>query len=417
MLKAQLLRRNFSLFTRVPYSRIVRSAARDGHETVHIHRVRIRKPLLSKSRLVGAFAIAGTTYGLVQHFGIEVTIEEVEEKHAPSTRSSDALNHEEADGTGREVDDDEEAEDEEALFFLPTGLSREKKPHTFYKGSDPEWQEFKKLSKDPARITKIKLRLVDLLRSSYQRSAAQTARLGKIDIKKGHVWLDIQFPSGPPVEWERPGIELTEDFEWRKATRPVEYAHHQRLNRILYPSIAWTALCQDTKRKTQSSWKEFRIYMGWDKKLEPDTATSAVQSAGVAFQPSRTGPIPTTTANATTLPTPTASDARQSPDSDPEARVSSTLKDMGFILPDPKSLTLDLTQFRQDFRKSYKHDINPYPRGSIIVRGRIDVCGSRARVVVDIIAAYDPKTERYVSFLRIKEDLVMVNSQHPRGGP
>lgn len=157
--------------------------------------------------------------------------------------------------------------------------------------------------------------------------------------------------------------------------------------------------------------------MGWDKKLEPDTAAGPVQSAGVAFQPSRTGPIPTTTANATTLPTPTASDARQSPDSDPEARVSSTLKDMGFILPDPKSLTLDLTQFREDFRKSYKHDVNPYPRGSIIVRGRIDVCGSRGRVVVDIIAAYDPKTERYVSFLRIKEELLIANSQSPRGGP
>lgn len=85
-----------------------------------------------------------------------MTIEDVEEKHAPSTRSSDALNHEEADATGREVDDDEEEEDEEVLFFLPTGLSREKKPQTFYKGSDPEWQEFKKLSKDPARITKIK---------------------------------------------------------------------------------------------------------------------------------------------------------------------------------------------------------------------------------------------------------------------
>lgn len=49
MLKAQVLRRNFSLFNRVPYSRIVRSAARDGHESVIIQRVRIQRPFFSKS--------------------------------------------------------------------------------------------------------------------------------------------------------------------------------------------------------------------------------------------------------------------------------------------------------------------------------------------------------------------------------
>ena len=49
MFKAQVLRRNFSLFNRVPYSRIVRSAARDGHESVIIQRVRIHEPFFSKS--------------------------------------------------------------------------------------------------------------------------------------------------------------------------------------------------------------------------------------------------------------------------------------------------------------------------------------------------------------------------------
>jgi hypothetical protein len=49
MFKAQVLRRNFSLYNRVPYSRIVRSAARDGHESVTIQRVRISRPIFSKS--------------------------------------------------------------------------------------------------------------------------------------------------------------------------------------------------------------------------------------------------------------------------------------------------------------------------------------------------------------------------------
>jgi hypothetical protein len=49
MLKAQVLRRHFSLYNRVPYARIARSAARDGHESVIIHRVRIGRPVFSRS--------------------------------------------------------------------------------------------------------------------------------------------------------------------------------------------------------------------------------------------------------------------------------------------------------------------------------------------------------------------------------
>jgi hypothetical protein len=49
MLKAQVLRRHFSLFNRVPYSQIARSVARDGHESVTIHRIRIGRPVFSRS--------------------------------------------------------------------------------------------------------------------------------------------------------------------------------------------------------------------------------------------------------------------------------------------------------------------------------------------------------------------------------
>lgn len=97
--------------------------------------------------------------------------------------------------------------------------------------------------------------------------------------------------------------------------------------------------------------------------------------------------------------------------------MQSTLKDMGFILPDPTSLTLDLTQFRQDFRKSWKNPVIPATRGSFIVRGRVEVCGSRGRAVVIMVALYDPKLGRYVSFPYIGEEYAIPNSQAPRGGP
>lgn len=49
MLHAQVLRRNFSLYTRVPYARIAQSGADYGHNTVNIQRFRVRRPFFSRS--------------------------------------------------------------------------------------------------------------------------------------------------------------------------------------------------------------------------------------------------------------------------------------------------------------------------------------------------------------------------------
>jgi hypothetical protein len=49
MFKPQMVRRHFSLFNRGPHSSIIRSAARDGHDTVVIQRFRIHKPFFSRS--------------------------------------------------------------------------------------------------------------------------------------------------------------------------------------------------------------------------------------------------------------------------------------------------------------------------------------------------------------------------------
>jgi hypothetical protein len=59
------------------------------------------------------------------------------------------------DGKEQEHEEEEEEEEMESLLFFPTGLSRPK-PKTFYKGSDPEWQAFKRLGQDPERQTRIK---------------------------------------------------------------------------------------------------------------------------------------------------------------------------------------------------------------------------------------------------------------------
>ncbi|KAF1839972.1 uncharacterized protein K460DRAFT_371935 [Cucurbitaria berberidis CBS 394.84] len=417
MFKTQVLRRNFSLFNRVPHSRIVRSAARDGHESVIIHRVHLRKPFFSKSRLVGAVAIAGATYGLGRYIGLEVEIEEVQEEQQPPTRSTGQIHNEDENSEpGQEVDEEEDEDyEDDALLFLPTGFSRPR-PKTFYRGSDPEWQEFKKLATDRPRVEKIRGELATLIRDLAAKNPQYVARLGKIDTSKGKLWIEFKFPDGPPVEYERPGFELTEDLEWRKATRPVEDIHHQRLNKVLFPTEVANALYQDTKRKVEISWRDFRAYLGWEQKSEPDTVQQLVQRIGASPPSPSSRTVSTSTASPNPLPTSPVNETQQPTTSPSAAPADGLAKDLGFVLPDPKKLTLDLSQFRQDFRKAFKPYQMQSPRGTLLVLGLIEVYGDRARMTLNVTAAYDPKQGRYVSLKAGVWNLVE-HRQAPRGGP
>jgi hypothetical protein len=431
MFKPQVLRRSFSVFNRVPTSRIVQSAARDGHESITIHRVRIRKPFLSRQRLVGAVAIATATYGLGQYLGLEVEIEEeeVEEKRKPGRWKKQVRKE---DGTLEEVDDEEaneeEGEDEEeeeeeeeyddAILFLPTGFSR-LKPKTFYRGSDPEWQEFKKVAQDKARIERIRQELVNMVRTACS-SPAYQAKIGDVDHKKGRAWIEFKFPDGPPPEYERPGYELTEDLEWRKTTRDVEPIHHHKLNKVLYPTAAAGALYEDTKRKAERSWKDLAVYMGWAEKTEAITVQQMVQQIGNPSPPTPTGPIVPPTAAASASPFGAAlPGATQQSGGQASPPATGSGKDLaGIALPDAKALTLDLGQFRQEFHKANhkgSHFVH-IPRGAFGVHALIEVCASKARLTFNVIGIYDPKAGRYVGMHANIWNQV-ANRQSPKGGP
>jgi len=94
-------------------------------------------------RLVGAVAVGAAFYGISRYISISVEVEEVNDAGWTTV--------------GREADDEDEDDDEEydAILFIPTGFSR-LQPKRFWKGSDPEWQQFKKLATDRPRIDKIR---------------------------------------------------------------------------------------------------------------------------------------------------------------------------------------------------------------------------------------------------------------------
>jgi hypothetical protein len=98
-------------------------------------------------RLVGAFAITTAFYCLSKYVGIRVEVERVETEQKNDGKSGAAAEEED--------DEDEDDEEDDAILFLPTGFSRPMQ-QTYYKGSDPEWQEFRKVVVDRPRVDKIR---------------------------------------------------------------------------------------------------------------------------------------------------------------------------------------------------------------------------------------------------------------------
>lgn len=325
-----------------------------------------------------------------------------------------------------EYEDDEEDGDD-ALLFFPTGFSRAK-PQTYYKGSDPEWQEFIRIAPDKERTQRIRMELVSLIRSLAINSSAYKARLGKIRPDGGNVWLEIKFPDGPPIEYERPGVEVTEDLALRWTTRPVEESHHRRLNNALFPTAVANSLYADTKVKVIRSWNDFRTYIGFEDKSQERRKSLSQILTSPPLPPKPNSPTSTTPSGSSSDTTPSASNTQQSETqaSPPPSQKDPTTQALGkntslerFLpsLPPPTNMTPNLVVFWLNFRKEMQKNlvhIQP-PRGTFMVSGLVEIIGDRARMTLDVAAAYDPRIGKYV-MLRAKMRSITEHRQYPKGG-
>lgn len=124
--------------------------------------------------MIGTLAVAGAFWGLSRYISVEVEVEKADAK-GQDPASPGVI------GGTEEEDDDDDYDD--ILLFLPTGFSRQSRK-TFYKGSDPEWQEFKKIATDRPRAEKIRNELISTMRNMAGKNPSWTTRLGKIDTSK-----------------------------------------------------------------------------------------------------------------------------------------------------------------------------------------------------------------------------------------
>lgn len=102
---------------------------------------------------------------------------------------------------------------DEPLLFLPFPFTTEEVKQPLYRGSDPEWQTFVKISQDKKLLQEIKSGLhkfikytrsngvIDGLANEIKRGVERNPAFNKLlggEVAVRKFWLDIIFPPAPP---------------------------------------------------------------------------------------------------------------------------------------------------------------------------------------------------------------------------
>jgi hypothetical protein len=264
-----------------------------------------------------------------------------------------------------------------------------------------------------------------------QMAVGLKGRLGKIDTERGMQWFDFIFPSGPPLEYERPGIEVREDLSVHRTTRPVDQFVHQKINNLLTPAGAVTSVYAHATEKATKHWKTLKSAAGFQSAANNESGSSSkfqiTGSASDGSKPTAAGSsLQPSTGSAPTSPTETApsqqsiapaglSAASQGnmssgPINDLFGRFSPSLPSS---LPPSSDLLLDLSTFRKTYKRTPLR-IDP-PRGTCVIQGMMKVIGTRAVATMDVTALYDPATGKHI-IVRLQARHIIDRVQRPLGG-
>lgn len=327
-----------------------------------------------------------------------------------------------------------EEEDDNSLFIPFPGTTRQVNPPP-YKGSDPEWQEFLKFSKDQGRQKRCKDDLAFFVCSALKQ-APVLARYGNIDgVKCVQMWLTIDYPSRPPPEFMRSGLVLP-DFlmydqrltKWRYrieftaeeiawTSKHVDPDAVYRIKKALWPTAYGISLyaffktlivqdvrnmlealgIQTNKSATFDSLMAERMKNlgqlpapkpGGPGKESLDKSLPATGDQKQNQTPAQTVPDGLNKRNA--LPSDDGSGRAEDP-----ADGSAAGKARELVRGLEKNMIAPLVEAKKSLQKNWKHSTVSPTRGSVFVSGLIECELPKAIVTVDVGAWYDPKEGTY----------------------
>ncbi len=253
------------------------------------------------------------------------------------------------------------------------------------------------------------------------------------DIRLRRYWLDVDFPSTPPPEFERSGyaseshnlhgctnsrlrIEIADDYvAW--TTMPVDSLTVFRIRHALWPSALTRSLWSFSKVLFWHDTSAIGAILRIQTKPQPSVDTILSQTmkrssaqSGNPKQPAEESPSPPTDASSRAFEEPSHPDQNRALDKSASDRLDELknkleeeTQKLEKIQKEMKDNTTPLKlhlykaylAFKMKFAQTWRPAPNYPPRGSIVVSGLIELDSPRAWLVMDVRAAWDPKTEQY----------------------
>ncbi|KAK6582143.1 hypothetical protein PZA11_005840 [Diplocarpon coronariae] len=369
-----LRRQNFVSLSRLP---LKLEAKHQAGQSSNIKRVRFKKQWMRPKQIV--------IYMLAAYVSLSIYTEVV---LSPLDRAAaDALQN---------LPSEEFEEAHKPLFIPFPGTTKQLKPVP-YRGSDPEWQEFVKFSKDKKLAQKVRDELAAIVQSAASKHPVLTVRCGKRMVLRRY-WLDVDFPQFAPAGFERKGIEIGDDYiEWR--TQPVESQVALRIKQCLWPSALAQSSWSFIKVMVVDDMKHLARMLGFRSGTPPAPLDQVLTRRQQLLKGSQAPQLATednTRAQTTAVATPpkglTAGSSEKpalmgkGPE---ELEVGSAAMALHAHLVKP------MMAFRTKFSQTWRPAPDFPPRGSILVSGMVELDAPKAWLVFDVRASWDPKTRAY----------------------
>ncbi|TKX23673.1 hypothetical protein C1H76_4188 [Elsinoe australis] len=338
-----------------------------------------------------------------------------------------------AGGVAQEEDVEEFEGDEDALF-IPLMPAR-KLPREYYKGTDPEWQEFKKIAPDKEKVQKIYKELTNIIGQGLSQLPSTAKIMGK-DTKVRKYWLDVDFPYGPPQEYVRKGLEIGDTYV-ALADQVISAHQYEREARILWPSGTISSIYAFYNTIWGFQMKKIKEALGMDTKPEPgspehrmdhmlrmvqahEAAQAAKNGALGKAQSSPGGADPSAVSagsESQSSSAPQTEGRGTSSDHQDQAKGKWYLPTMALGFPgEPAEKTVATLVFANSMRKNSKSKIKEPPRGNFSITGVLQASGTRASMMFEVMAFYDPKAAKF-SLIEVSPRSVKEWKQAPKGGP
>ncbi|KAH8648087.1 hypothetical protein BGZ60DRAFT_535213 [Tricladium varicosporioides] len=288
-------------------------------------------------------------------------------------------------------EEDEEHDHDHNLFVPFPGTVKQLKPRP-YRGSDPEWQEFVKFSKDRSLQNKVRDELAHFVRKVAEKHPVIMAKCGT-NLKLRRCWLDVDFPYHGPPEFERSGIEVSDEaISW--VTQPVDSLIVFKLRHVLWPSALVQSFWNFGKVLIVEESKSIAEKFGYKPPPPPLTIDQLMAHPPQMIKgplPSKDGPpVPPAGSGAdakSAISTATKSEIT------PEEELESELNQQRMAVH--KHFNRAITAFKTKLKQTWRPAPDFPPRGSILLSGMVELESTKAYLVFDVKAAWDPKAKAY----------------------